>query len=100
MLWLCKFKARCLQASRYVPILPRALAVQVGGLLLVSPEHRLSLQLKRNELCDIDRAACEELDKLAALPYIDLMDEVDMLLHHKCVSCARRGGYGAVLQIF
>lgn len=69
------------------------MAVQVGGLLLVAPEHRLSLQLKRDELHGRDRAACGELDRLADMPYVDLMDEVDMLLHHKCVPyvCGMRG---------
>ncbi|KXZ49831.1 hypothetical protein GPECTOR_19g282 [Gonium pectorale] len=59
---------------------------QEGGMLLVAPEHRLSLQLKCHEL----RAAGEEraadfraLEELAALPYLDLLDESDELLHHR-----------------
>jgi hypothetical protein len=53
-------------------------------MLLVAPQHRLSLLLKWHEL----RAAgqvevCRALDELSALPYVDLLDESDELLHHR-----------------
>eukprot|EP00983_Pelagomonas_calceolata_P080413 1155136-Pelagomonas_calceolata.AAC.1 len=57
--------------------------IQVGGLLLVAPEHRLSLQLKRDELWGHDHAVCAMLDKLSAMPYIDIIDENDVMLHHR-----------------
>ncbi len=61
--------------------------VQVGGLLLVAPEHRLSLQLKWHELrTKGDDATCRALDGLAALPYVDVLDESDELLHHRCTA--------------
>uniref|UniRef100_A0A7R9V0Q8 ubiquitinyl hydrolase 1 n=1 Tax=Chlamydomonas euryale TaxID=1486919 RepID=A0A7R9V0Q8_9CHLO len=58
---------------------------KVGGIALVAPEHRASLQLKWHELCmaggkDAEVAA---LDRLAALPYLDILDESDDLLHHR-----------------
>ncbi|GLC47559.1 hypothetical protein PLESTB_000001100 [Pleodorina starrii] len=59
---------------------------QEGGLLLTAPEHRLSLLLKRQELWAKGHAREAEvtaLDRLAALPYLDLMDESDELLHHR-----------------
>ncbi|GLC47557.1 hypothetical protein PLESTB_000000900 [Pleodorina starrii] len=59
---------------------------QEGGLLLTAPEHRLSLLLKRQELWAKGHAREAEvtaLDRLAALPYLDLMDERDELLHHR-----------------
>ncbi|GLC49187.1 thioredoxin-disulfide reductase [Pleodorina starrii] len=63
---------------------------QEGGLLLVAPEHRLSLQLKRLELGvgqqkqdDETADICTALDHLAAMPYLDLLDESDELLHHR-----------------
>ncbi|KAG2494611.1 hypothetical protein HYH03_007376 [Edaphochlamys debaryana] len=66
---------------------------QDGGLVLVAPEHRLSLLLKRTEMRSkaqageaVDRQAaarcCSALDELAALPYMDVLDESDELLHH------------------
>ncbi|GLC35571.1 thioredoxin-disulfide reductase [Pleodorina starrii] len=63
---------------------------QEGGLLLVAPEHRLSLQLKRLELGvgqqkqdEEMEDICTALDHLAAMPYLDLLDESDELLHHR-----------------
>jgi len=57
---------------------------QVGGLLLVAPEHRASLLLKRDELWEGgDRVVCAELDKLKGMAYLDLVDENDVLLSHK-----------------
>ena len=73
----------------------------MGGLLLVAPEHRLSLQLKGQELWiagsqqsrgaaaaggqqqSNDLAVWAELQSLASLPYLDLLDESDELLHHR-----------------
>ncbi|KAF5833854.1 hypothetical protein DUNSADRAFT_9691 [Dunaliella salina] len=60
-----------------------AFCQQVGGLLLVAPEHRLSLELKRDELFSHDHAVCAEMDKLSAMPYIDIIDENDVMLHHR-----------------
>ncbi|KAG2501267.1 hypothetical protein HYH03_001073 [Edaphochlamys debaryana] len=65
-----------------------------GGLVLVAPEHRLSLLLKRAEMGfgaeageeeDRQGAArcCSALDELSALPYMDVLDESDELLHHR-----------------
>lgn len=66
--------------------------MQVGGLLLVVPEHRMSLELKWHELRlkgDTDSlGVCGALDFLACLPYLDLLDESDELLHHRCVHSA------------
>ncbi|PNH12760.1 hypothetical protein TSOC_000242, partial [Tetrabaena socialis] len=59
---------------------------QEGGLLLVAPEHRLSLQLKWHELRAEGRATaqvCAVLQAVARLPYCDLLDESDELLHHR-----------------
>ena len=69
--------------------------LQVGGLLLVVPEHRLSLHLKQQELWlkgdAASRAVCAELEALAAMPYLDLLDESDELLHHRCGACLPAG---------
>ena len=55
-----------------------------GGLLLVAPEHRLSLLLKRQELWQAgEDGLCASLDAAAALPYLDLLDESDEVLHHR-----------------
>eukprot|EP00983_Pelagomonas_calceolata_P081830 1155715-Pelagomonas_calceolata.AAC.5 len=53
---------------------------RVKGLLLVSPEERLSLQLKRDELWDLIHGVCAELDKLSTMPYKDVIDENDVML--------------------
>ena len=54
-------------------------------MLLLAPEHRLSLKLKRLELGAQagKQEVCQLLDDLAQLPYMDIMDEVDELLHHR-----------------
>jgi hypothetical protein len=59
--------------------------VQEGGLLLLAPEHRLSLKLKGQELKtqQDEQEVCKLLDVLARLPYLDIIDEVDELLHHR-----------------
>jgi hypothetical protein len=63
------------------------LLLQVGGLLLVVPEHRMSLELKWYELRmkgdPQALAVCKELQALAAVPYLDVLDESDELLHHR-----------------
>ncbi len=60
----------------------------MGGLLLVAPEHRLSLQLKQQELLLQGTPAAtvvgRQLQQLASLPYVDILDESDELLHHRC----------------
>jgi hypothetical protein len=59
--------------------------LQAQGVLLVAPEHRLSLQHKQRELWDDEgqAAVCEELQALFSLPYLDIHDESDELLHHR-----------------
>jgi hypothetical protein len=58
--------------------------MQEGGLLLVAPQHRLSLQLKWHELRAAGRSdVCQVLDDIAGLPYMDILDESDELLHHR-----------------
>ncbi|GAB4822814.1 hypothetical protein N2152v2_009860 [Parachlorella kessleri] len=55
-----------------------------GGVLLTTPERRLSLLLKRQELWERgQQELCARLDRLAGLPYVDLLDESDELLHHR-----------------
>ena len=55
-----------------------------GGVLLVAPEHRLSLQLKWHELrLQGEHALCELLDQFFALPSRDCLDESDEVLRHK-----------------
>lgn len=61
------------------PVVP-----QVGGLLLVAPEHRLSLLLKSYELWGAgDNTVFGQLQQIMALPYQDILDESDELLHHR-----------------
>ncbi|KAG2492072.1 hypothetical protein HYH03_009568 [Edaphochlamys debaryana] len=85
---------------------------QDGGLVLVAPEHRLSLLLKRTEMGskaqageEEDREAaarcCSALDELAALPYMDVLDESDELLHHRfqlIYACGAPTGLPAVTE--
>jgi hypothetical protein len=53
----------------------------------VAPEHRLSLQLKQQELMlqgsEGSAAVGGLLQQLAGLPYVDILDESDELLHHR-----------------
>jgi hypothetical protein len=53
----------------------------------VAPEHRLSLQLKQQELMlqgsEGSAAVGGLLHRLASLPYVDILDESDELLHHR-----------------
>lgn len=54
------------------------------GAVLVTPEHRLSLQLKWHEVrLSGNTALTESLPSLDELPYCDLLDESDEILHHK-----------------
>jgi hypothetical protein len=58
--------------------------MQEGGLVLVAPQHRLSLSLKWHELWSMGAMqVCNVLDKIANLPYMDILDESDELLHHR-----------------
>jgi hypothetical protein len=57
---------------------------RAGGLLLVAPEHRLSLKLKGQELhAQGETEICAFLNHLASMPTIDLLDESDEILHHR-----------------
>ncbi|MEW5310745.1 MAG: hypothetical protein WDW38_002512 [Sanguina aurantia] len=57
---------------------------QEGGMLLVAPEQRLSLQLKWHEMWSKrDEGVCSALQEVADMPYLDLLDESDELLHHR-----------------
>ena len=52
-------------------------------MLLTTPERRLSLLLKWQELWQKGQLElCRGLDELAAMPYVDLLDESDELLRH------------------
>ncbi|CAI5741646.1 unnamed protein product [Hyaloperonospora brassicae] len=54
-----------------------------GGIQMVSPEHRMSLELKRLELGD-KNAFAPQLDQLLdKTQFVDVLDECDALLHHK-----------------
>jgi hypothetical protein len=61
--------------------------LQARGVLLVAPEHRLSLQHKWRELWEVEgqQGVCNELQALFGLPYWDILDESDELLHHRLV---------------
>ncbi|KAG2486452.1 hypothetical protein HYH03_014899 [Edaphochlamys debaryana] len=86
-----------------------------GGLVLVAPEHRLSLLLKRTEAglraaaaeeaeaeggtggeAERGRDVCAALDEQAALPYVDVLDESDELLHHRLQLVYACGGSTAL----
>jgi hypothetical protein len=61
----------------------------VGGVLLTTPERRLSLLLKRQELWEKgERDLSRALDAHINLPAIDLLDESDKLLSHRWVPLA------------
>ena len=54
-------------------------------MLLTTPERRLSLLLKRQELWEQGKQELSSaLDAQIALPFIDLLDESDELLTHRC----------------
>ncbi|RQM14524.1 hypothetical protein DD237_003146 [Peronospora effusa] len=54
-----------------------------GGIQMVAPEHRMSLELKRLELGN-DGPMVEILDEILNNDqFVDILDECDALLHHK-----------------
>lgn len=60
------------------------LLLQSGGVLLTTPERRLSLHLKQQELWEQgQRELVAAMSQLAELPYVDLLDESDELLTHR-----------------
>ena len=60
--------------------------VQEGGVLLTTPERRLSLLLKQQELWQQGEGElCAALGALIQRPSIDLLDESDELLSHRYV---------------
>lgn len=59
---------------------PHHTTSQEKGLLLVTPEHRLSLQLKGDELWGPDSCCENKLDQLDDFHYVDIVDESDMVL--------------------
>lgn len=59
-------------------------SLQEGGLLLVAPEHRLSLELKWQELWEQGRKdLCTQINGIRAMPCTDILDECDELLNHR-----------------
>ena len=65
----------------------RTIMLQEGGVLLVAPQHRLSMQpLKWLELWakgEEQQRVCAALEAVARMPYLDILDESDELLHHR-----------------
>ena len=58
--------------------------LQEGGVLLTTPERRLSLFLKRQELWQQgSKELGAALDAVLELPYINLLDESDELLSYR-----------------
>lgn len=73
--------------------------LQVGGVLLMAPEHKNSLYLKYLELANAAgkrgdscsdaqqslaaQTASTVLDLLNDFPYFDILDESDEVLHHQ-----------------
>ncbi|OWZ16492.1 hypothetical protein PHMEG_0009705 [Phytophthora megakarya] len=54
-----------------------------GGIQMVAPEHRMSLELKRLEMAD-EEVIVETLDDiLDSNGFVDVLDECDAILHHK-----------------
>ncbi|ETN11482.1 hypothetical protein PPTG_10358 [Phytophthora nicotianae INRA-310] len=53
-----------------------------GGVQIVSPADRMSLELKHLEL-DKDSPLVNTLDKIDSDQFVDILDECDALLHHK-----------------
>lgn len=59
--------------------------MQVGGVLVMAPEHRNSLYLKSLELAisgsaDLASALAQQLE---SWPVFDILDESDEVLHHQ-----------------
>ncbi len=69
----------------------------------MAPEHRLSLQLRCQELAlqgsEAGAAVVEQLSALARLPYMDVMDESDELLHHRWATCRSSPSYSLYILI-
>ena len=68
-------------------------------MLLTTPERRLSMVLKQQELWQQGKTALvAALDRLLSLPFVDLLDESDELLSHRCAGalqgCTRSGLLG------
>ena len=59
--------------------------MQVGGVLLIAPEHRNSMYLKQLELAlgGSTQLASALVSLLHSPPYYDLLDESDEVLHHQ-----------------
>lgn len=54
-------------------------------MLLTSPERVLSFELKRQELWEQGQSELvAQMDGLRGLPFLDLLDESDELLSHRC----------------
>lgn len=54
-----------------------------GGIQVVSPAHRMSLELKRLEVGN-DESLAKALDEILDNDqFVDVLDECDALLHHK-----------------
>ena len=76
--------------------LPVCAAFQVGGMVLMAPEWRLSLLLKRQELqllpasVEDAPATVSSLEAMEGMPLVDILDESDELLRHKCAATGRR----------
>ncbi|CAN0036131.1 unnamed protein product, partial [Scytosiphon promiscuus] len=54
-----------------------------GGALLVTPEHRQSLYLKGLELRGTSPDVSSEITAMESMPFTDVFDESDELLHHR-----------------
>ncbi|ETK77423.1 hypothetical protein L915_16303 [Phytophthora nicotianae] len=54
-----------------------------GGIQMMAPEHRMSLELKRLELGSEGRIAETLGEILDGDQFVDILDECDALLHHK-----------------
>ena len=59
--------------------------MQVGGVLVMAPEHRNSLHLKYLELALAGKAALSAAvwQQLSTFPFYDILDESDEVLHHQ-----------------
>ena len=56
--------------------------------MLITPEQRNSLRLKWHEMRGKEggQAICPALEDLAAVPFQDVLDESDEILHHRFVT--------------
>lgn len=56
-----------------------------GGIVFVAPEHRQSLMLKWYEFSlqvNADQSLCTALHAVSSMPFIDMLDESDMILRY------------------